>query len=130
MELTVNPNYPARCKGDVRVGGSMRLSMVASDGTEYPMNIVFNEIKEPERIVWLQDCSEHPQEWHEQVNKNRPGAAGNIGQMLLTITFEDFEAQTKITVRMQFENAADRDALIDIGMTEVGVKALKNWMSL
>ncbi|HEY9777174.1 MAG TPA: SRPBCC domain-containing protein [Planktothrix sp.] len=110
--------FPARCTGDVRGGGSMRLSMVGPDGTEYPMNIVFKELKESERLVWLQDCSEHPQEWHEQVNKNRHGAAGNIGQMLLTITFEDFEGKTKMTVRMQFDNAADRDALINIGMTE------------
>jgi uncharacterized protein YndB with AHSA1/START domain len=110
--------YPARCEGDFRIGGSFRLVMVGPDGKEYPMTAVIKEIKAPERLVWLQDCSEHPLDWHEQVNKFRPNATGNLGEMLLTITFEELEGKTKMTVTMHFDDTTDRDALVNFGMTE------------
>lgn len=110
--------YPARCEGDFRVGGSFRLVMVGPDGKEYPMTAVIKEMKSPERLVWLQDCSEHPLDWHEQVNRLRPNASGNLGEMLVTITFEESEGRTRLTVTMHFDEATDRDALVSLGMTE------------
>jgi uncharacterized protein YndB with AHSA1/START domain len=38
--------------------------------------------------------------------------------MLLTITFEEFEGKTKMTVTMHFDDTTDRDALVNLGMTE------------
>jgi len=40
------------CEVDVRVGGKMRIHMRAPNGVEYPMTGVFEEIKEPERLVF------------------------------------------------------------------------------
>ncbi|HEY9712239.1 MAG TPA: SRPBCC domain-containing protein [Chroococcales cyanobacterium] len=109
--------FPAYCQGEIKVGSSFRLVMVGPDGKEFPMTAVVKELKEPERLVWLQDVSEHPHDWHELINKGRAGASGNIGPMLLTITFEALEGKTKMTVAMQFERAGDREALVTNGMT-------------
>jgi len=110
-------DYPTRCEGEVRVGGQLRLVMISPDGKEYPITVVFKEIKEPERLVWSQSCNDHPQDWHDLVNKQRPNATGNIGEMLLTIEFEELEGKTKIIVTMHFDDASDRDALVSLGMT-------------
>jgi uncharacterized protein YndB with AHSA1/START domain len=110
--------YLARCEGDVRVGGQMRLVMISPEGKEYGMTVIFKEIDEPRRLVWLQNCKDHPPDWHDAVNKHRPNAPGNIGDMLLTITFEELEGKTKMTITMYFEDASDRDALVNLGMTE------------
>jgi uncharacterized protein YndB with AHSA1/START domain len=40
------------CELDVRPGGALRIVMRAPDGTEYPMQGVFREILEPERLVF------------------------------------------------------------------------------
>jgi uncharacterized protein YndB with AHSA1/START domain len=40
------------CEVDLRVGGSMRITMQSPDGTLYPMIAVYDEVIEPERLVW------------------------------------------------------------------------------
>jgi len=41
------------CELDVRVGGAIRIHMRAPDGVVYPMTGVFQEIVEPERLVFV-----------------------------------------------------------------------------
>jgi uncharacterized protein YndB with AHSA1/START domain len=41
------------CELDVRVGGAMRIHMRAPNGVVYPMKGVFEEIDEPERLVFV-----------------------------------------------------------------------------
>jgi uncharacterized protein YndB with AHSA1/START domain len=40
------------CEVDARVGGTMRITMQSPDGTHYPMVAVYDEVVEPERLVW------------------------------------------------------------------------------
>jgi uncharacterized protein YndB with AHSA1/START domain len=40
------------CEVDARPGGVLRITMQAPDGTQYPMEAVFDEVVEPERLVW------------------------------------------------------------------------------
>src|SRR5258708_9857059 len=40
------------CQVDVRPGGAMRIDMRGPDGTVYPMTGVYQEVIEPERIVF------------------------------------------------------------------------------
>lgn len=40
------------CEADVRQGGTMRITMRSPDGTLYPMVAVYDEVVEPERLVW------------------------------------------------------------------------------
>jgi uncharacterized protein YndB with AHSA1/START domain len=41
------------CEMDVRVGGVIRIHMRAPDGVVYPMTGVFQEISEPDRLVFV-----------------------------------------------------------------------------
>jgi uncharacterized protein YndB with AHSA1/START domain len=40
------------CEVDARPGGVLRITMQAPDGTQYPMEAVFDEVVESERLVW------------------------------------------------------------------------------
>jgi uncharacterized protein YndB with AHSA1/START domain len=40
------------CEADVRPGGTLRITMQGPDGTLYPMVAVYDEVIEPERLVW------------------------------------------------------------------------------
>lgn len=40
------------CEVDARVGGRLRITMRAPDGTEYPMQAVFTELRAPERLAF------------------------------------------------------------------------------
>jgi len=42
-----------RCEVDARPGGRIHIDMRAPDGMVYPMKAVFEEIREPERIVFV-----------------------------------------------------------------------------
>jgi uncharacterized protein YndB with AHSA1/START domain len=38
--------------------------------------------------------------------------------MLSTVTFEDLDGKTKLTIRTRFDSLAIRDAMLKMGMTE------------
>jgi uncharacterized protein YndB with AHSA1/START domain len=40
------------CEADARPGCRLRITMQSPDGTLYPMDAVFDEVIEPERLVW------------------------------------------------------------------------------
>ena len=40
------------CEVDARPGGALRITMQSPDGNLYPMEAVFDEVIEPERLVW------------------------------------------------------------------------------
>jgi uncharacterized protein YndB with AHSA1/START domain len=74
------------CELDLRPGGAILIHMQDPDGVAYPMKGVFHEIVEPERLVFTSSAFE-----------------GEDGQPLLeslnTITFEDLDGKTKLTVQ-------------------------------
>jgi uncharacterized protein YndB with AHSA1/START domain len=107
------------CEMDVRPGGAYRLTMRSPEGVDYPVKGVFREVVEPERLVMTLDCSEHPPEWHDLVDPKRAkGDTNPAGEMLSTVTFEDADGGTRLTVRTRFSSAKVRDAMLAIGMTE------------
>jgi uncharacterized protein YndB with AHSA1/START domain len=107
------------CEMDVRPGGVYRITMRSSDGVEYPITGVFREIVEPERLVMTMDCSGHPDAWHDLVKPNRRKEETNpVGEMLTTMTLEEVDGKTRLTVRTRFNSVSIRDAMIKMGMTE------------
>ena len=107
------------CTLDVQPGGAYRIVMRGPDGVDYPLKGVYREVARPERLVMTVDCSEHPDAWHDLVNPNRDKSMGRPTlDMLQTVTFENLEHATRLTVSIRFASAATRDALVKIGMNE------------
>ena len=73
---------------DVRPGGVWRFAMHGPDGTDYKNEIVFIEVVKPERLVY------------DHVSGPR---------FHVTATFADEGGKTKLTMRMVFPTAEERD---------------------
>jgi uncharacterized protein YndB with AHSA1/START domain len=73
------------CELDARPGGAIRIHMRGPDGTIYPMTGTYQEIVEPERIVFTSAALD---------------AAGNpMFEMLTTVTFAEQDRKTKQILR-------------------------------
>ena len=77
---------------DMRPGGEWRFVMHGPDGRDYQNRITFEEIVPPERIVYR-----HGGEDAEPV------------RFTTTVTFQDLGGKTRITMRLDFPSAAERD---------------------
>jgi uncharacterized protein YndB with AHSA1/START domain len=105
------------CEMDVRPGGKYRIVMRTGDGVEYPMKGIYREVVAPERLVFTNDLSEHPDEWHKMIDPERLKGKGKPTlDGVTTVTFEEENGKTKMTVHMRFERAADRAAHVKFGM--------------
>ena len=94
-------------KMDLRPGGVWRFVQHDQEGNEFAFNGVYREIMPPERLVLTFEFEGMP--GHVAVN---------------TAIFEDLGGKTKLTTTQRFENAADRDGMIQSGM-ESG--AIETW---
>ena len=69
------------CDLDVRPGGAIRIHMRGPDGTVYPMTGVYNEVVEPERLVFTSAALD---------------VDGNpMFEVLTTVTFAEQSGKTK-----------------------------------
>jgi uncharacterized protein YndB with AHSA1/START domain len=97
---------------DVRPGGSWRHVMHGPDGTDYPNASIFTEVVAPERIAFSQ-------------GGGKKGGPSIVFEA--TWTFGAVEAgKTRITIRMVFPTAADRDKVVnEYGAIEGGRQTLE-----
>ncbi len=73
------------CEMDVRTGGALRIHMRAPDGVVYPMKAVFQEVVEPERLVFVSSALD---------------ANGNsMFDVLNTVTFAEQRGKTALTLQ-------------------------------
>lgn len=79
---------------DATPGGGFRVVMTHSDGAEYTARGVYREVVEPQRLVYDDFCDEGGKLFH---------------QALLTVTFDEHDGGTRVTIRARFEWLADRD---------------------
>jgi uncharacterized protein YndB with AHSA1/START domain len=76
---------------DARAGGTMRVDMIAPDGTVFPMIGTFQEITEPERLVFVSGA----------LNENgKP-----LFEVLTTVTFTEQRGQTTLTMQARVTSA-------------------------
>lgn len=107
------------CRMDVRAGGAYRIVMRSPDNVDYPMKGIFTEVVKNERLVYTCDLSEHPDAWHDMIDPNRPkGAARPAMNIVTTVTFQEKDGQTLLTVCMDFESAKTRDQHVKLGMND------------
>ena len=76
------------CEVDLRPGGTFRIVMRDPKGIDYPITGVYVEIVVPERIVSTVNTEEHSKEWHDMINRNRPGGGKAATEMRWTVTFK------------------------------------------
>jgi uncharacterized protein YndB with AHSA1/START domain len=91
------------CEIDLRVGGVWRW-VIARPGLEVAFSGVFREIDPPRRLQ------------RTEVFEAMPGA-----ESLATLTFDEKDGQTTLTMNMLFKSKQDRDICLRSGM-ELGVK--------
>jgi uncharacterized protein YndB with AHSA1/START domain len=85
------------CKIDFRVGGSFLNCMRSSDGQDIWATGVYREIVEPERIVCTDSFAD---ENGNVVPATHYGMPESIAlEMLISVTFEDVDGKTKMTLR-------------------------------
>jgi uncharacterized protein YndB with AHSA1/START domain len=73
------------CEMDVRVGGAIRIHMRAPNGVVYPMTGVFQEIVEPERLVFVSSALDE--------------AGNSMFDVLNTILFAENRGKTTLTMQ-------------------------------
>lgn len=94
---------------DVRPGGVWRHVMHGPDGTDYPNKVVYLEVVKPERLVY----------------SHGDDVEGHACQFHVTVTFAKQQGgKTKVTLRMLFETAAQRDETVKFGAVEGGNQTL------
>jgi uncharacterized protein YndB with AHSA1/START domain len=73
------------CDVDARVGGEMHIHMRAPDGVVYPMKAVFEEITEPERLVFVSTALDDK--------------GNSMFDVLNTVTFLEERGKTELTIQ-------------------------------
>ena len=93
----------------VKPGGVWRFMMHGPDGTDFPNKIVFNEVVKPVRLVYT----------HGSEDENDPNVFHT------TVTFEDRDGKTWLTMIAIFATAGERDRVVkEYGAEEGGIQTL------
>jgi uncharacterized protein YndB with AHSA1/START domain len=90
---------------DLRVGGRWRHVMVADDGMEVGFHGEYREIVQDERIVSTEVYEGLPE-----------GVSEQEGATVNTVTLEEADGRTTLTLLIQAANKTSRDAIIASGM--------------
>ncbi|MDQ0062205.1 SRPBCC family protein [Paenibacillus harenae] len=94
---------------DFKLGGAWRFIMHGPDGVDYPNQIVFIDMRNPELLVYA----------------SSDGEEDSPGQFQTTVTFEADGDKTSITMQMLFKTAAERDFVVkEYGAIEGGNQTL------
>lgn len=96
------------CNIDLRVGGVSLYCMRSPDGKDYWSTGVYREIVKPERIVCTDSFAD---EKGNVVPATHYGMSADFPlEMLVTVTFEEHEGKTKLTlIHVGIPAGADRD---------------------
>jgi uncharacterized protein YndB with AHSA1/START domain len=96
-------------EADIRPGGTWRFIMHGPDGTDYTNRVVYQEIVRPERLVYLHG---------EDVD-------GDPGAFHVTVRFEEVDGRTRMTQRILFNTAAQREGVVSFGAIELGKQTME-----
>lgn len=81
---------------DVRHGGVWRFVMHGPDGVDYPNKIVYSEVVNPKRLVFMHGS--------DTEDAREP--------FYVTVTFDEQDGKTKLAMRSLFGSAAERDKVV------------------
>jgi uncharacterized protein YndB with AHSA1/START domain len=95
---------------DVKPGGVWRYSQPGRGGAEYPFKIEFIEISRPARLVY-------------DYGTDAPDASEPVRT---TVTFEEEDGKTKVTLQLLFATAVERKKAVKYGAIVGAMQALEN----
>ncbi|AGY60345.1 SRPBCC domain-containing protein [Gloeobacter kilaueensis] len=98
----------ANVEMDVRPGGIWRIDMCAPDGTVYPCKGTYLEVVEPERLVYKS----------EAIESDVWGAEGQPPTAVHTVTFEEHDGRTTLTLHLRLDSLEERDRMLKMQFTE------------
>ncbi|MGC1274954.1 MAG: SRPBCC family protein [Planctomycetaceae bacterium] len=81
---------------DVKPGGVWRFIMHGPDGTDYPNKVVFSEVVKPSRLVYAHG-----------------GDDKGLAHFHVTVTFDEQDGRTALTMRMLFPSKTARDMTVE-----------------
>ena len=92
---------------DVRPGGIWRFTMRGPDGKDWPNVVTYEQVVAPERLVYLHGDDKEPDMFHN------------------TVTFDDRDGKTALTMRAVFKTAAAREFVVrERGAVEGGQQTI------
>lgn len=94
---------------DVKPGGTWRYSQPARNGSSSSFQIKFVELDEPDRLVYDYGAD----------GENAPQPVRT------TVTFEEQDGQTKVTLQLRFATAAERKQAVKYGAIVGAMQALE-----
>jgi uncharacterized protein YndB with AHSA1/START domain len=98
---------------DVRPGGVWRFTMHGPDGTDYANRVVFVEVVKPEHLVY----------------NHGPEGQSDVKEFHVAATFDEEDGKTRITLRLVFDSAAERDRALSSERWRAGSRRWSAWRS-
>jgi uncharacterized protein YndB with AHSA1/START domain len=95
------------CDVDLRPGGEWRYTMRGPNGETSRGIAVYREIKPPERLVYTDAFA-------DEAGNESP----TMPRTLVSVTFEDLEGKTRLTMRSEFGSVDELDTVMGMGMLQ------------
>jgi len=117
---------------DVRPSGELRIVMRSPDGADFPVVGEFLEVEPPSKLVFSDVVGDQaPPEWRARIDSNRPSSMpGSQLRIVVTVTFEERDGGTLLSIRNQFDSDEDRDAIMRDGAVEGWTESLERLETL
>lgn len=84
-------------KMEVKPGGTWEYMMHGPDNTDYPNRIAYSEVIKPEKLVYAHD----------------DGSGNEEETFHVTVTFDEQDGKTNLTMRLVFSSAAIRNKVVE-----------------
>jgi uncharacterized protein YndB with AHSA1/START domain len=104
------------CRIDLRVGGKYVFCMRSPDGQDYWSTGTYREILQPERLVYTDSFADEQGNPVPASHYNMPGEWAE--EMLVTVTLEEQQGKTTLTLRHTGLPAGEMEAMTGTGWNE------------
>lgn len=106
---------------DLRPGGNFEVTMVSPDGMRFPTGGEFLEVVPPERLVYRENTAELSDQFDLMVRGQLESIGADPNQdtrSIVTVTFEEHETGTLLTIHTRFPSEAVRQAVGNMRMED------------
>ena len=104
-------------EADVRPEGELRIVMRSPDNVDLPMSGQYLDVEPPSRLVFTDEVgADAPAVWYDTLDGYRPSLPPRSPlRIVVTVTFEERDGGTQLTIESEFASDEDRDAVMRLG---------------